>query len=236
MAFQAGVINIGGFMACHRFVSHVTGFAAFFGHELALGNPGAAFGMLIVPLFFLIGVMVSGQLVEVRLKQNKKPKYYITFGTIFGLALMVAIGGILGYFGDFGEPLNDMGNYSLLMLLCLTCGIQNGTITTVSRSVIRTTHLTGITTDLGLGVVRLFNQDKITVDASNEKKATLMRLGIIFFFGLGSVVGGYAFNHFGHAGFIIPVLTSGVLFVTMYYYQVWTPQHSTLEKRSQSNS
>lgn len=221
MAFQAGILNIGGFMACHRFVSHVTGFATFFGYELAHSDPHRAFGMLVVPLFFLLGVMISGELVDLRLKLHKKPKYYIAFGLIFSLTLVVAVGALTGGFGEFGEPLENTHDYGLLMLLCLICGIQNGTITTVSRSVIRTTHLTGITTDLGLGIVRLFHQEKLSSDMANEKKAILMRMGIIFFFGLGSVVGGFVFNKFGHGGFLIPVITSGVLFMTMLYFQVW---------------
>jgi uncharacterized membrane protein YoaK (UPF0700 family) len=45
MAFQAGVLNIGGFMACHRFVSHVTGFATFFGYELNTNDSYHAIGM-----------------------------------------------------------------------------------------------------------------------------------------------------------------------------------------------
>lgn len=225
MAFQAGILNIGGFMACHRFVSHVTGFATFFGYELTQSDSSAAFGMLIVPLFFLIGVMISGQLVDLRLKLHKKPKYYIAFGLIFGLAVIVATGTLSGNFGEFGEPLADVRGYTLLMLLCLICGIQNGTITTVSRSIIRTTHLTGITTDLGLGIVRVFHQDKLSGDIANEKKAILMRIGIIFFFGLGSVIGGAIFSRFGHGGFLIPVFTSGGLFATMFYFQVWVPRH-----------
>lgn len=224
MAFQAGLINIGGFMACHRFVSHITGFATFFGFELTQHEPNHAFGMLIVPFFFLLGVMVSGQLVDVRLKLHKKPKYYIAFGLIFILTLIVAVVALLGGFGEFGEAPEETRDYNLLMLLCLICGIQNGTITTVSKSVIRTTHLTGITTDLGLGIVRIFNQDKLSSDMTNEKKAILMRMGIIFFFGFGSVLGGFVFSNFGHGGFLIPVITSGVLFFTMFYFQVWGPQ------------
>lgn len=232
MAFQAGVLNIGGFMACHRFVSHVTGFATFFGYELTQHELPRPLGMLVVPLFFLLGVMISGQLVDLRLKLHKKPKYYIAFGLIFGLTLIAAVGALTGNFGEFGEALENTRDYVLLMLLCLICGIQNGTITTVSRSVIRTTHLTGITTDLGLGIVRIFNQDKLSGDMSNERKAILMRIGIIFFFGFGSIVGGAVFNRFGHGGFLIPVLTSGVLFLTMFYFQVWRthPQDSVPSK------
>lgn len=220
MAFQAGLINIGGFMAVHRFVSHVTGFATFFGYEINQADNSHAFGMLAVPLFFLLGCMISGQLVDIRLKLHKRPKYYITFGLIFFLLCIVFGLGMMGYFGNFGEPLEISRDYTLLILLCLICGIQNGTITTVSKSVIRTTHLTGVTTDLGLGIIRFLNRHKLKGEIGNEVEANLMRAGIIFFFGFGSVFGGFVFNKLGYAGFFVPVLTSGLLFVAMLYFQV----------------
>ena len=220
MAFQAGILNIGGFMACHRFVSHVTGFATFFGYELTQSDSSHAVGMLIVPLFFLMGAMVSGQLVDIRLKLHKKPKYYISFGLIFFLLLIVFLGGVTGFYGTFGQPLNSSNDYILLILLCFVCGVQNGTITSVSKSVVRTTHLTGITTDLGIGIVRLLNHSKIDESMENEKNATLMRLGIILFFGLGSVIGAFIFQKLAYVGFIVPVFTSGCLFLTMIYFQI----------------
>lgn len=226
MAFQAGVLNIGGFMACHRFVSHVTGFATYLGVEVS-HNPDNAFhwvGMLVVPAFFLLGAMLSGQLVDIRLKLHKKPRYYFTFGVIFALTLIVFFGGLSGLFGKFGEPLAMRRDYLLLILLCLICGIQNGTITSVSKSVLRTTHLTGITTDLGIGLVRFMNRTKLN-DTSNEvSRANLMRIGIILFFGFGSVAGGIAFKNFGYGGFAMPVITSGLLFSLMLYFQVIKPR------------
>lgn len=220
MAFQAGILNIGGFMAVHRFVSHVTGFATFFGYEINQVDNTHAFGMLVVPLFFLLGCMLSAQLVDIRLKLHKRPKYYITFGLIFFLLCIVFGLGVMGYFGKFGEPLELSRDYTLLILLCFVCGIQNGTITTVSKSVIRTTHLTGVTTDLGIGLIRFLNRHKLKGEIGNEVEANFMRAGIIFFFGFGSVFGGYVFSKLGYAGFFIPVLTSGLLFASMLYFQV----------------
>lgn len=219
LAFQAGVLNIGGFMACHRFVSHVTGFATFFGYEVSRPDSSHAIGMLVVPLFFLIGAMISGFLVDIRLRLHKKPKYYLSFGMIFFLILIVLISGITGQLGIFGQPLNNSKDYVLLILLCLTCGIQNGSITTVSKSVVRTTHLTGITTDLGIGLMRLISGPIIHEDMTDEKKAVYMRIGIIICFGLGSVVGGFTFARFEYMGFAIPAITSGFLFITMLYFQ-----------------
>ncbi len=225
MAFQAGLLNIGGYMACHSFVSHVTGFATFFGIEVSQPHPGRALGMLLVPLFFLLGGMLSGFLVDLRLKLHKKPKYYISFGIIFFLLLVVYLGGETGYFGQFGEQIESGHNYTLLILLCLICGIQNGTITTVSKSVIRTTHLTGITTDLSLGIVRFLNRNKLQNEVNNEGRANLMRIGIIASFMSGSVLGGFLFWHYGYQGFSVPVITSGLLFSLMFYFQVLRVQH-----------
>ncbi len=221
MAFQGGLLNMAGFLACHRFVSHVTGFATYFGFEVSQSHFSQALGMLVVPLFFLFGAMISGQLVDIRLKLHLRPKYFITFGIIFVLLSLILVLGTAGFFGEFGEPLDLRRDYALLILLCLICGIQNGTITTVSKSVVRTTHLTGVTTDLGIGLIRYFNRYKLGNDASNEISANLMRAGIILFFGLGSVFAGFIFKEFKYYGFTIPVLTSGSLFGLMVYFQVF---------------
>lgn len=220
MAFQAGLLNIGGFLACHRFVSHVTGFSTFVGVEINIHGHNQALGMLSVPLFFLSGAAISGFLVDLRIKTQQKPRYYVSFGIIFFLLATVLAGGVGGYFGTFGEPLNLTRDYALLALLCLICGIQNGTITTASRAVVRTTHLTGITTDLGLGIVRYFYRHKLGSAVENEGRANLMRVGIIFFFTLGSVAGGFVFKRMEYWGFLIPVITSGLLFAIMVYFQV----------------
>lgn len=221
MAAQAGILNMGGFLACHRFISHVTGFATYFGLEVAEFNYKDALGILLVPFLFLLGSMLSGYMVDLRLKRHLTPKYYVPFGLIFFILAVVFIGGILGYFGAFGEPLKLSRDYTLLMLLCLVCGIQNGTITSVSRSVVRTTHLTGITTDLGIGIIRYLNRDKILKEIPNEGRANLMRLGIIFSFLIGSVVSGFLFTRYGYYGFIVPVITSGILFSIMWYFQMY---------------
>lgn len=220
MAFQAGVLNIGGFMSCHRFVSHVTGFATFFGYEINQIDKSHALGMLAVPSFFLFGCMVSAQLVDIRLKLHKRPKYYLTFGLIFFLLCLVLALGVSGYFGKFGNPTVLTRNYILLALLCFTCGIQNGTITTVSKSVIRTTHLTGVTTDLGIGIIRFLNKRKLKDEIENEAQSNFMRIGIILFFGFGSIFGGYIFKKFEYLGFLVPALTSGLLFFSMLYFQL----------------
>ncbi len=218
MAFQGGFLNMGGFMACHRFVSHVTGYGAMVPYEFATHGIEAALTMALVPIFFLFGAMLSGYLVDVRLRLHRRPRYYISFGVIFFAMLSILVLGNSGFYGNFGESLSFARDYELLLLLAFVCGVQNGTITTVSKAVIRTTHLSGITTDLGIGIMRFFYRHKIGSDVENEWKANLMRIGIIGFFIFGSFAGYEIFSKWQFNGFALPCLTSGLLLVLMIYF------------------
>lgn len=224
LAFQAGLLNIGGYLACHQFVSHVTGFASIYGLEFSIGNYDRALGMLVVPALFLLGAMLSGYLVDLRLKLRQRPRYYVVFGIMFISTLIVVVAGIEGFFGPFGQPLRERG-YWLVALLCLICGMQNGTITVVSRAIVRTTHLTGITTDLGIGIVRVLNKGKLHDKIDDELKANFMRLGIILFFGLGSLVGAFLFPKLNFLGFLIPAVVTGVLFAGTLFSHFALTQH-----------
>src|SRR6187402_2193320 len=102
LSFQAGAINSGGFLACHRFVTHTTGFATHFGAEFALGNYLAAFGMLAVPLFFLLGAILSAFFIDRRIGRGKEPLYSLMFFFIFYALVSVAAFGQWGTFGTFG--------------------------------------------------------------------------------------------------------------------------------------
>jgi uncharacterized membrane protein YoaK (UPF0700 family) len=215
LAFQAGLLNTGGFMACHSFVSHVTGFATLFGIELGQQNHAVATALILAPGCFLLGAMISGFLVDIRLKLGKEPRYYIVFGVLFLLIFAVEIGGFNKTFGTFGEI-----SYPLLALLCLICGLQNATVSLVSKSVVRTTHLTGITTDLGIGLVRSLYKQWLGLEYGDEGKANLMRIGIIVFFTLGAVAGYRLFHSWEFRAFLFPTLISGGLFFTTFYFQV----------------
>lgn len=220
LAFQAGLLNVGGVMACHNFVSHVTGFATLFGIGLGERNYAHAAGVLLVPGFFLLGAMLSAMLVDLRLKLGKKPKYYIVFGLLFVLILVVEIAGWNKMWGKFGEPLESPRAYALLAFLCLICGVQNATVSMVSKSVVRTTHLTGVTTDLGIGLVRIFNARALGGSIGEEGHANLMRIGIIIFFVLGSAAGFQIFRSWEFRGFLFPTIISGLLFFASFYHQV----------------
>lgn len=219
MAFQGGFLNVAGYLACHRFVSHVTGAWTLVGLEFFYLNWKEFGSVILTPIVFLLGCILSGLLVDVRLKQKRQPRYYEVFGLIFLLILGILLAGSAGWFGFFGEPFTEPRHFVLAILLSFVCGLQNGTINSVSRMVVRTSHLTGLTTDLGLGIARLLNRKKMPDPLWEEVRSNLLRVGLIFFFILGAGFGGFLLLKIHFEGFAIPALISGILFMLMFYYQ-----------------
>lgn len=208
LAFQAGAINAGGFIACHKFVSHTTGFATLFGTELAQGQISHSLGMLTVPLFFVMGVMTSAFYIDHQVAVGKQARYDLMIGLICFFMLTVTGLGSAGVFGTFGEAYAGIRDYSLLAILCLACGIQNASITSASGAVVRTTHLTGITTDLGIGLVRVLSSGFSKTTKENEWHANIMRLSLILFFIIGSTFSSFIYYQVHYWGFLLPALTS----------------------------
>lgn len=206
LAFQGGLLNVGGYLAVHRFVSHVTGFATLFGVDAVTKDWSAAFGMLIGPLFYLIGTMISAWFIERRRLKNKLPKYGIVFLLIIFNLILLTVLGKLGFLGVFGEEFNYGRDYLLLFILAMTCGLQNAVISSASGAVIRTTHLTGPTTDLGIGLVTLWTSRKKV--NSELIFANWSRAGIIASFIFGSLVGAFIYNSLNFLGFLLPACIS----------------------------
>jgi uncharacterized membrane protein YoaK (UPF0700 family) len=206
LSFNAGCINAGGFLATGKFVSHVTGFATFFGVDFVDDRPESAIGILSVPFFFLVGSFISGVLIDRRIFLRKVPHYDYVMGLSALCLLLAGADGVfvLSPIGRFGQLFKLENVYILISLLCLACGLQNGAITTSSGSAVRTTHLTGITTDLGLGLAKICIRPRHSKLDSEEIRRNLFRVGTIFAFITGSAVGTYFFTRLGYSGFFVP--------------------------------
>lgn len=211
LAFQAGAINTGGYLACHRFVTHTTGFATLFGEETAKGSFLTGLGMLSVPVFFLVGSMLSAFYIERSILNNERPRYSSVFLIMSSFLAIVVLMGSAGIFGEFGRPADLASDYTLLALLSLTSGMQNATVTSAFGAVVRTTHLTGITTDLGIGIMRMFYKN--VKNHNKETKANWMRMGIILCFILGSLISSIIFFKVAYFGFAIPFAISVLLLI-----------------------
>lgn len=202
MAFVSGDVNAGGFMACGRFVSHVTGFATWFGMDAADGNWTDALSMLSVPAFFLLGVMVSAYFTDAEISRGGHGKFKLVMAIASMLLFVTAAGGYFDVFGAFGKSFRLESDYFLLVLLCTASGLLNATITTASKGVMRSTHLTGTTTDLGIGIVRAYFGHR--EGRAGETYRNALRIGTIIAFALGSLVGAVMFRQLYYLGFLLP--------------------------------
>lgn len=205
LTFLAGSVNAGGLLACGRFVSHVTGFATLAGVDSAHGWFGHSIATLTIPAFFLGGVIVSAYLTEMAGPKNRGTRFALVMFLVATCLALAGLGGIFDLFGKFGTPAVLNNDYVLLALLCAACGLQNAAITSVSGATVRTTHLTGLTTDLGIGIVRAEVCDVSENEKRIERKANLLRLGTLVAFFLGSTAGAVLYLRAGYFGFFFPM-------------------------------
>ncbi len=218
LSFLAGNINTGGWLSCHRFVSHVTGFGTLAGISLEQKNWLEFWGTLFIPVFFLLGVIISGYLTEKKLADKVHgQKYAPVMGLSAILLCIVALCGRYGLFGDFGEVAVIRNDFFLMGLLCFACGLQNAAITSASGATIRTTHLTGLTTDLGLGIVRAGIGKFSPEQRALERKANWLRAFTFVSFILGSALGAFVYFRFKYDGFFFPAILSLYAFITAHF-------------------
>lgn len=211
LAFQGGFINVGGLLAVHLFVSHVTGFSAHFSMALVNDEYIKSVYFLLVPLFFLLGSIFSSIFTEIRKKKDLQPVYIQIMFSLSFLFILVTGFGYFGFLGTFGEGLENFRDFVLVCTLAFSCGIQNAIFTHFSNSIIRTTHLTGLTTDLGIGIAKyLLSND------SNEGKMNRIRIELIGSFVFGSLVGAMIFPNIQFLAFFIPAIISLIIGLRLY--------------------
>ncbi len=181
----------------------MTGFYTLFGEHAARTSWDEAIGLLSIPLYFLFGVMTSAYLVDRPVHLGKKPHYVIVMSLAFVCLLSAAIFGNFGWFGRFGET-HLRSDYFLLALLCMASGLMNAAVSCASGHSVRITHMTGNTTDLGIGIVRVLSLRKGTTLREDERRAAWLRFGIIGSFAFGSMVGASLFLRYQYLGFLLP--------------------------------
>jgi uncharacterized membrane protein YoaK (UPF0700 family) len=213
LAFLAGNVNAGAYLGAARFVTHTTGFATLFGLEIAHMHWDQALGILSVPAFYLLGAMLAAYWVEGRERRGKRPWYDWVMFLVFLCLLAAACFGHVHTFGIDWGMIQLKQDYIFLVLLCLASGLQNGAVAIATDSTVRTTHLTGVTTDLGVGLVKAMFIPKEHPSRPKEVQANRFRLGTIVSFVLGSVTGATLFIHLKYLGFLVPAAIAFYAFV-----------------------
>lgn len=206
LCFVAGATNAGGFLAVHQYTSHMTGIVSALADNLALGSLGLALAGIGALLSFLAGAACSAILVNWGRRRRLHSAYAATL-------LLEAL--LLLCFGLMGANLSHRaGLFAPLAvtLLCFIMGLQNAIVTKISSAEIRTTHVTGLITDIGieLGKLLYWNRRTNDVPAYADEPANLLvpvradrahlRLlaALVSMFFVGGVLGAFGFKEMGY--------------------------------------
>lgn len=187
LSFIAGIVNVAGFLAVQRLTTNVTGHFAFFVDEIFKLNFWQGFIFFLYILFFFLGSFVSSLIVE--FISRKDVNYIYVVPTLIESAILFAI-------ALLGRLLIAHSPDALACSLLFAMGLQNSLVTSISNATVRTTHLTGLFTDLGIELSQLFFFKK------SEQKFKLissikLRLTIISFFFTGGIFGGVFYSFIG---------------------------------------
>jgi uncharacterized membrane protein YoaK (UPF0700 family) len=180
LSFVAGIVNVAGFLAVQRLTTNVTGHFAFFVDEVFKLNFWQGFIFFLYIFFFFLGSFVSSMLIEIISIKNEQ-YIYVVPASIECL--------ILFFIGIYGHTLISTRPDLIACSLLFAMGLQNSLVTRISNATVRTTHLTGLFTDLGIELSQLFFYK------AKEKRNKLissikLRLTIICFFFAGGIAGG----------------------------------------------
>jgi len=174
LSFVAGLVNITGVLAVKTLTTNVTGHFAFFAEEITKHNYFTAISFFFFTIFFLFGSFTSSFLAELVSIRNPDISHVIPI--TLEIIVLIAI----GVFGAQSEITSLDGKLTAFFML-FAMGIQNSLVTNISNSIVRTTHLTGLFTDLGIELSQLFFYKK-QEETKKLKTSIYLRLSIITFF------------------------------------------------------
>jgi len=202
LAFMAGAVNAGGFLAVQRYTSHMTGVVSSIADDLVLGQ-----GLLVLAgvgalLAFVAGAAVTAILINWARRRQMQGEYALSL--LLEAALLLV-------FGLLGANLNELIEVFMpttVLLLCFIMGLQNAIVTKISQAEIRTTHMTGVITDLGIELGRLLYWNSSHAHGGEPVRANRDRLRILSLilglFFAGGLAGAWAFKTVGY-GAVLPL-------------------------------
>lgn len=196
LAFIAGAVNAGGFLVLHMYTSHMSGFASQVADALVLGNVTLLLNAVGAILAFVCGAAVSAVLVNWGRQHRLRSVYALPLMLEAALLLVFGlIGAItLTWRTPFALPLT-------VLLLSFIMGLQNAVGSKTSGGKVRTTHMTGNITDLGieLGKMLYWNRRGTSAGAGVHHSRARLQLfgGLVAMFIAGGLLGAAGFKYVG---------------------------------------
>lgn len=184
LSFVAGIVNVTGFLSFKQLTTNVTGHFALFINDVANFDFWRGTIYFLYIFSFLFGSFFSSFLIE-KFKENKQLNIFV-LPTITECLILISVG-LLRNSIETKYP--DL----IVCLLLFVMGLQNSFVTKISNAVVRTTHLTGLFTDLGIDISQLFfpklhpYKEKLIANIK-------LRIYIISFFFAGGLIGGFLYS------------------------------------------
>ncbi|WP_374601533.1 YoaK family protein [Arenimonas sp.] len=190
LAFVAGMVNVVGYLGFeHQAITHLTGTTTLLGAALAGGETGAAMQLAGMVLAFVAGAAFSGLLIQDSVLRLGR-RYGVAL-TLEALLLVAAV------------PLFQRGLFAGPLLAAGAIGLQNAMATTYSGAVVRTSHVSGMFTDLGIMLGHALRGLPLA------RRRLWLCLVIISAFLAGGVVGALAFERVDYSALYLPAALTG---------------------------
>ncbi len=209
LAGVAGSLNAAAYHAVGFFAGNMTGNVSTLSSLIALGQWGHGLFYLAVVATFIAGSALSSLAIETGLR--------LKIATIYAHVVLVEAG-LLAVLGVAAPLLAAAERIACLILgLSFLMGLQNAIVTHISDARVRTTHISGMATDVGIGLARLIARDRGS-EGREDRLRTWVRLrlhvGTIGAFLLGGVLGVLLYRWRGDLSIAIsalPLLAVGIV-------------------------
>jgi uncharacterized membrane protein YoaK (UPF0700 family) len=185
LAAVGGMVNVVGLLGFeHQAITHLTGTTTMLGAAVADGSLATTLHFAAMLAAFVFGTVISGLIIQDTALQ---------LGRRYPVALMLEAGLLF-----LAIPLLWQGREAGMYAATCACGLQNAMVSTYSGAVVRTTHLSGMFTDLGISLGHWLRG--IAVDARRLRLCFLIISGYL----CGGVAGTLAFRALGYTALAIP--------------------------------
>lgn len=228
-AFSAGMVNVTSVIIFFAFTSNVTGHYAILAEEVSKGNWYQAAVVFAWIFMFFAGNFCSN-LIIINFNRTNTYAAHAAPLTIEIICLLV-----VGTYGQFfyKETLNETEILVALMLFAM--GIQNGLTASISNFSVKTTHLTGLTTDLGL-LTSMFTKKEYRENKSLRARASVL-FAIATSYLSGGIFAGIVYQQIGFMVFYIASLVIGIIICYEYYKikirkMVWNKKKKSLKYKT----
>ncbi len=204
-AFVSGVTNVAGVVAFLAFTSNITGHVANLARHVVEQNFKEIITFVIWLFCFLAGAFVSNFIVG-SLQSSSRYKAHAT-----PIVLEVIILFAVAIYGSHFYDDSMFEREAIISAILFSMGLQNSLVSNISGGLIKTTHLTGLFTDLGSELAELVHPRTETTTVVKHK--IIIRITIFAFYFFGGIIGGYFFDLFGFLIFyFIPVILLTILY------------------------